>query len=197
MAQTVANILMGGARVFYAPVATAAPDDDTAYGGTWTSWTEVGFTTTPLAVAMSREEYDIQVQQRIGTVKRRITNEDIILETTLAEVTADNIQLAIGGDVTDTGAGVGQVGKEELDAGGDFLLDERAWGFEGLYVDSSGTQWPARLFIWKATSTMNGNIEFSKEAEAGIPLQIKALVDTSKAVGVDKFQFQRVLAAAS
>jgi hypothetical protein len=198
MTQNAADILIGGARVFYAPVGEAAPADDTAYGAAWGgNWVEVGFTASPLVWAHSFEERDARVQQRLGPVKRARTSEDVVLETTLAQITSDNLQLALGGSVTTTPAGAVQVGKDELETGGEALLDERAWGFEGLYVDDSGDEFPVRLFVWKATSTINGNLEFAKETEAGIPLQVKALVDTGKVVGKDLVKFQRVTEAAT
>ena len=82
------------------------------------------------------------------------------------------------------------------DAGGEFQLDERAWGVEGLYIDASNNQFPIRLFIWRATATLNGQLQFAKAAAAGIPLQIQTLGDLTQAVGSQLFKMEKVTAAA-
>lgn len=193
------DILISGARLFYAPVGETVPSENSVdYGDAWGgNWVEVGYTNSPVAWNVKRDEYDVKAQQVIGTLKRVATNEEHTLETTLIEVTPAHLQLAIGGTASTTSAGAGQVGKDELVAGGEVLLDERAWGIEGMYVDSNGTAFPVRLFVWKATSVINGNLEFAKESEAGISLQIKALQDVSQSAGQQFVKLQRVTAAAT
>ncbi len=195
----ITDILIGGARVLYAPVGESIPDENTigwdaAWGG---NWTEVGYTSAAVSLGLEYEEHDIKVQQHLGTVKRVRTGEDATIETVLAELTCDNLQLATGGTVTDTVAGAGQVGKSELVSGDLAELDERLWGFEGLRVDANGNLLPTRFFFWKATSTLNGALEFAKESETGISLQIKALVDTSQARGERLFKRIDVTAPAT
>lgn len=199
MAQTYTDIIISGARVFYAPVGETLPDETSvAYGGSWGgNWTEVGFTSTPVSLAPGISTRDAQAQQRLGIIAAARTDEQPVIETTLMEITADHLDLGLGGTVSTTAAGASQVGYEQLVSGSEVALDERAWGFEGLHVDSSGNQFPVRVFAYRAYSVMNGNLEFNKESESGIPLQIKVMADTSKALGADKLAFQRVTAAAT
>lgn len=89
------------------------------------------------------------------------------------------------------------MGKEELDAGGVSTLTKRAWGFEGKYVDEDGATFPIRLFIWKGTASMNGDLEFGKDDYAGISLQIEALADRTKSLGQQLFKMQKVLEPAT
>lgn|SRR5574341_651930 len=183
----VEDILIGGATVRRAPVGTATPNQNTvAWGAAWGgAWIDMGMTNGPLAWNHAIEDYDVKPQQYIGTVKRQRTNEDLMLETSLIEILGDNLAQGTGGTVTQTAQSVGVKARTDLSFGGEFTYTPQMWGFEGLYVATDGSKQPVRLYIWKATSVLNGALQFAKAAEVGIPLQIKALVDTSKAVGVN------------
>lgn len=195
---TATNVLIGGARVFYAPVGESLPADSTAYGAAWGgNWVEIGYTNAPLAWMASLETKEIEAQQTTLAIKEVIIKERHVFETTLEEVTATNLQLVLGGTATTTLAGAGQVAKDELEGGGESVMDERAWGFEGLYANSSGTSFPVRVWIYKGTSVINGKLEFAKDDQVGINLHINALEDTGKAAGKRAYKFQRVTAAAT
>jgi hypothetical protein len=143
------------------------------------------------------EEVDLVVEEALTPVARVKSGETLTLETTLAEITSAYLSLGIGGTASTTAAGAGQVGKDELVVGGTTTETVRAWGFEGTYRDSSGTSYPLRVFVYRATAIVNGALEFAKASYPGIPLQIKALADTSKTVGQQLFKLQRVTAAAT
>lgn len=199
MTQTATNILISPVRVFYAPVGEALPSETTVeYGGDWGGgWVELGYTNAPLAWATEIEEYEVMAQQTTLPIARVPTAEHHALETTLMEITPDNISLGIPGTVTSVDAGEGQRAYEKLQAGGIVILPIRAWGFEGLSLDEDQNEFPARFFFYKATSKLNGSIEFAKDAESGIPLIISALADTSKAAGKQAFEFMRVTGEAT
>lgn len=196
---TVANILTGPVVVWYAPEGEAFPDENSidlgdAWGG---NWARLGATNddTPLSCLYDFEEFDRKIMEALTAVKRAKSGEDLTLETTLAEITSDYMHLAMEGTVTETAAGAAQVGKDELDVGGDQDLTVRAWGFEGTYTDGSGNSFPVRVFIYRGTGKINGALEFAKDQSPGVPLQVKALADISQSVGEQLFKFQRVTAA--
>lgn len=199
MTITVTNIILTGATIYYAPVAEADPADSVAYGTAWGgNWVEIGATGSELTIAYDRTRQDIFIQQALGPVDRRVTQETMMLETTLREITSTNLALAMDGTASTTAAGAGQVGKDELVAGGETILDQRKWGVEGMYWDATNeVKRPARIFIHKATSVINGNLAFNKEEETGIPLAIEALEDLSQTLGERFFKFQRVTAPAT
>jgi hypothetical protein len=198
MATAVSDILRGPVRVFYAAVGTALPADSTAHGASWGgSWTDIGYTMSSLAMKYDVEELDLEVEQHLAPIGRIKSSEQLTLETTLASITSANLALGIEGSATTTAAGTGQVAKDELVAGDDALMTERAWGFEGHLVDSTGATRPVRVLIYKATSTFNGELEFGKKVQPGIALQIKALVDPTQTAGQRLFKLQRVTGAAT
>ena len=194
-----ADIIIGPARIFYAPIGEALPDETTIeYGEAWGgNWEEIALTKTPFTMNRDLSTVDVMVEQSTLPVKRVATEEKVAFETTLAELTADYLQLAMEGTVTDTAAGAAQVGMEELEAGGQAILTERTWAVEGLYTTTAGVNFPIRIQIYRATAVLNGELTFGKADSAGIPLRIDALGDLSKAVGKQLFKVQKVLAAAT
>lgn len=194
----IADILLTPATIWYAPVGTAAPADSLAYGAAWGgAWTNLGYTTTPLTIGVTRETYEVFVEQLANPVKEIVTSESLVFETTLAEFTGRNLALAFSGTVTETPPGAGQVGKTELVTGGQTSLDTFAFGFEGLYKDSSNNEFPVRIFVWIANPVLNGQLQFAKNKEAGLPLQIKAKADTGKSIGEQLMKIQKITAAAT
>lgn len=196
----VSNIEHSGARLYVAPVGESPPDETTvAYGGAWGgNWARVGFTKAPWTEAYTSEEFDITVEEHLAPVKRRRVSEMLVWETTLAEITAAYRQLAASNQdaVSTVAAGAGQDGYEETGLGDESLLTEKAWGVEMLHVESGGTLQPIRIFMWKGTAMINGNLQFSKKTAEypGIPIQIKALADPTQSEGQRLCLFQRVTA---
>jgi hypothetical protein len=193
-----ADIIIGPARVFYAPIGTALPDDDLAYGAAWTGdWETIAQTLTPFTMNRDLTTVDVMIEQSTLPVKRVATEEKVSFETSLAELTGTHLQLAMEGENTVTAAGAGQVGKEVLLAGGQATLTERTWAVEGVYTTAAGVSFPIRVQIWRATAVLNGELSFGKADPAGIPLKIDALGDLTKPVGQQLFKFEKVTAAAT
>ena len=197
MPEVVSDIIVSPAVVWVAPYGEAVPADSVAAGIAWGgNWVKLGYTKSPLSCLYETDEVEIMVEQVLGPVKRQKTSEHLTLETNLAELYADGLAYA-GGTVSATAAGAGQVGKEELDIGDEAALIEYAFGFEASYVDEDGATFPIRVFVWKATAKINGALEFAKADSTAIPLQVKALEDTTLSVGQRLFQLQKILEPAS
>jgi hypothetical protein len=183
----VEDIIVSWGVIYYAPVGESLPDETTvAFGGAWGgNWTALGYFAegAPLSWNPTITKYPVRAQQTTGVLRRVITQEDIAIETTLIEVTADNLELALEGTVTDTAAGAAQKAFSKLEGGGQFVPDVYAWGIEMMRIDASGNQQPLRLFIFKGEATINGTLAFSKAVETGVPIHIDGNLDLSKAVG--------------
>ncbi|MDD5059304.1 MAG: hypothetical protein PHQ60_15715 [Sideroxydans sp.] len=193
-----ADILLTPARIFYAPVGEELPDENTVdYGDEWGgNWEDLGYTLTPVTMNISRELFELFVEQLTNPVKRKITQETLTIETTLAEITGDNLLLAFGGSVTETPAGAGQVEKVELEAGGDTTPDVYAFGLEGEYVDDDNESFPVRVLMFRGNPILGGAMQFAKAAGMGIPIRITAEADTTKDVGKQLLLIQKVTADA-
>lgn len=194
----VADILTGPVKVYYAPVGETQPSKDSvAYDSPWGgNWVALGYSKKGLTCAYNTEELEVMIEESLAAVKRRRTQESVTLELTLAELTAANVGLAVGSTVTSAAAGSGTVGYEQLDVGDESVPVEKAWGFEGLYLDANGIRFPLRVFLLKGTARLNGPLEFSKADYPGIALQVKGLSDMNQSAGSRLLRFQRVTAAA-
>lgn len=194
-----ADILITPVRVFHAPVGEAIPDESTVlYGGTWGgNWTEIAMTAAPLTLNRDVTTFEAMIEQSTLPVKRSVSEEKVNFETILAEFTAANLALVMEGTASSTAAGAGQRAFEELVAGGEVELTEKAWGFEGKYINSAGADFPVRVFIWRATSVLSGAITFGKGEQTGIPLRVDALGDLTQTIGEQLFKVQKVTAVAT
>jgi len=200
-APAIANVLKSNAVMWVAPTGEALPDETSVdHGGTWGgNWERVGFTKEPLKIKYEQEDMDFHVEEYLGPVKRRKTGHSAVAETVLAELTAEYIALASGNQetITTTAAGASQKGFEEVYIGDSEFIDEKIVGFEGAYYDSSENAQPVRIFFMVATFSLNGELEFSKKTDnyVGVPVQVKALADTSDNGRL--VRFQRVTAPAT
>jgi hypothetical protein len=194
----VADILLTPATIWYAPVDEPEPDPDVVgYGDDWGgNWVDLGYTLQPLTVSITKELFKLFVEQLTNPVRQKYTQETLVFETALAEFTGMNLKLAFDGTVTVTPAGPATVGMTELETGGDVTPATYAFGFEGEYVDDVNNSFPVRIFVFKATPVLGGQLQFAKAAAVGIPIRIEALADTDRVVGKQLMKIQKVTAAA-
>lgn len=198
MPSVVTDIVMTSAKVFVGTLAATLPADTVAVDGAWPAgWTAIGFTKTPLKATYDYDIGDVMIEQDLAAVDRRKVKESLTLETVLAEFSADNLNYSWDGTVTPTAAGVGQPGKEEISIGGVATLTKRQWGFEGSYIDEDGTNFPIRVFVWKATASAGAAMEMGKADYMGIPLKVSALADRTKSAGARLFKVQKILEPAT
>jgi hypothetical protein len=194
----VANILKSGAICWYAAAGVAFPDETSvdagaAWGGTWA---KLGFTKEPVKLAYEDEEHEIEVEEVLMAIGRKKIGESAMIETVLAEVTADYLQLGLGGTVTTTAAGAGQKGFEQLLAGENSEKTIYTIGFEGIRYNSTGVPLPIRFGFYRCTFRLNGELLFSRRSDdyTGVPLQVKALSPTD---GSKPIWMQRITAPAT
>ena len=191
---TTENILIGYAKIWYAPVGEAFPDETgVAYGVAWGgNWAYLGDTTEPLTLAVDRTVFDVNIQQSNVPVKQSITQQTINLQTTLAEHTITALQLVFLGTPSSAASSTNQRAYSQLTFGGETAPALYAWGFEALYKTAANVSLPVRYLFYKGSLTLNGNIPFDKGAVAGIPVQITVLADTTKAIGAQTGIIQQV-----
>jgi hypothetical protein len=193
------DIVLGAGSLWYAPVATANPDETTvAYGAAWGgSWASFGDTLTPVVFTPNEVRKGVKTQQSLGPRKRYRTAMEPTVKTTLAELTGANLALVLGGTNTTTAAGASQKGFSAVDVGHDVVVDTYKFGFETLRVDSAGVSQPVRYFFHIGDIMIDGDSAFDKENETGVPVLITVHQDTSQAVGEQFMKIEIVTAAAT
>lgn len=190
----VANIIQSNAVVYYAPVGTAEVARTLAWGATWPApWQRIGYTSAPLTVGYGFDKLELEVQEAVGAVRRSKQNEELRLETVMAEIDLSLMPLAWGGTNTNTPAASGASGYQTYDMGGDSYLQERIWAFEGRWVrPSDNAVLPIRAYFWRATAQDGGEQEWSKNAYVGTPINIGALADLNRPVGQRLMRIVRI-----
>lgn len=176
------DILVSPARIFYAPVGEAFPDETSvAVGAAWGgNWVDLGYTIDPISVNLATETFDMRVQQSIVPVKKVRTSIDATIETKLAELSGANLTLVTDGTKTTTAAGASQKGFDSIVVDGEKTdISMYSFGIEGVRVHSTNARLPVRVFIPQGTIETTGAIEFSSNAGVGIPVKITALADTN------------------
>tara|TARA_R110000868_G_scaffold27521_3_gene104319 strand:- start:956 stop:1552 length:597 start_codon:yes stop_codon:yes gene_type:complete len=191
------DIVLGAGTLWYAPTATANPDETTvAYGAAWGgAWASLGDVLTPMVLSYADTRKAIKTQQSLGVIKEYRTDVAITLKTTLAEMTGANLALVLGGASADTAAGSAQKAFSALTVGNDVVVDTYKFGFETLRVDSTGASQPVRFFFHIGSIGPDGDMAFDKENETGVPVVITIYEDTSQSAG-EQFMAVDIVTAA-
>lgn len=199
--QNVTNILVGHAKLWIAPIGTTLPDDDTlAYGAAWPSgWVYAGYTTEGAKAAYKQDKMDVEIQEAMAPVDRRVAKEEFTLETVLAEFIVTNLDLAWGGvgTVSTVAPTTGVTGKDIIKSGGKATLVKKMIGLEGSYLDANGVELPVRIIVYRATAVAGGELEFVKDKITGVPFRVEGLEDMSKTDGQRLFQITKITAPAT
>jgi len=195
----VSDILVGAAKVYKAPVGEPFPDETTVdYGDAWGgNWAWLGHTKEGVKVGYTQETFEVEVDLLTNPVNEIIIKEVVLIETMLAELTGANMALGFNGELTTTSAGPGQRAFEQVEMGGRADIDKYAFGLEGFYKSAFNEVFPVRVFIYIASATVNGQLQFVKNNIAGIPLRIKAYADDAKAIGKQTMAIQRITGEAT
>lgn len=193
----VTDILVTPAKIYRAPVGEALPDETTvAYGAAWGgNWTDLGYTLEPVSLSYETETFKLMVEQITSPVRTVRQEENVAIETVLAELTGANLALVLDGTTTTTAAGVNQAGYDRIQAGGSVSLSEYAWGFEGFRLTATNARLPVRVFIYRGSAVLNGQLTFAKSAGVGIPIRIEAMPDTTLTAGQQILEIHNVTAA--
>ena len=176
------DVLVSPAYIWYAPVGEPLPSPDTIAGGAaWGgNWKNLGYTLEPVSVNLDTQTFKLYVQQLLAPLRITRVEQQLAFESTLAEMTGQNLALAFDGTITTTAAGPAVAGKDTIIVKGDKVdVSVYAVGIEGLRVTDANVRVPVRFFFGKASITLNGPLAFAKDAGAGIPVHIDGLVDNS------------------
>lgn len=105
MSVTVTNLALGPA-VFYMGAFGAVEPLDTAVNlvPPSSAWTDLGGTMGGLTVSIDQQYTELQVDQLVDSVGRRLTKREFLFTTQLAELTQTNLSNALNGSTTSSGA---------------------------------------------------------------------------------------------
>lgn len=107
MGATAANVLMGVGTLYRGAFGATEPaDTDINIAPDSGSWTDVGGTMDGVTMNITQEFADIEIDQTVDIIGRRLTKRDMSLSTNMAEATLENLVVSSnsGGAIT-TGVG--------------------------------------------------------------------------------------------
>jgi len=140
-----------------------------AYGAVEGDAVEVGLIKGGIKIAHDETQYDVEVDQYIGPILKKITSEGLKITLAIAEASLANLAVAFGYPTTAVAGGV-------FSFGGKTSVTPRT-----LYINvngvSSGT---AKITIFRAVPTGKTSPAYTKEKETLIDVEFDVLVDTTK-----------------
>lgn len=193
----VADVLVTGATVLYSATGTALPNiTSVAFNsyGSWSSWTSLGTTASPVRWMRQKEFYRYDAQQYADPADMRVVGKSSAIRFEIAELTGPTLAVLLDGANVTTAASGSSKGYYTVDYGSDLTTNKRQWAFEGFRPDSSGTLQPVRWFVYIAVLQLEGDFTFNKREATRAVCTLFPLVDTGKSSGADIGKIQIVTA---
>ncbi|WP_274029448.1 phage tail tube protein [Streptomyces sp. MMBL 11-1] len=158
MSLTATNLTLGPATLYTGTFPTEEPADTAVNTAPAASaWTDVGATNDGVKLTVDQTYTELEVDQVVDRVGSRLTKRDVMVETTLAEPTLDNLKLVMNGGTTASGAGFESF--EPSFATSATIPAYRALLFDG-YADESLRR---RVIVRRALSTDAFEVAYTKD----------------------------------
>lgn len=98
MAASASNLIAGPGSLYRADVGATEPLDTAVATEPTAPWVDLGATDDGVTLTVSREFFKLRMDQAVDAPGRRMTERDVTVATNLAEITLENLSLAIGQD---------------------------------------------------------------------------------------------------
>lgn len=167
MAVTATNLIMGPATLYTGAFGAAEPTDaqvnSTPAGS---AWTDVGGTNGGLTMTVNQTYTNLDVDQIVDVVGRRLTSRDVEVATSLAEATLQNLALALNGGTVATGSGATPTTYDPANA-----ISATQPGYSALLFDGWGpNQLRRRVIVRKVLSNASVGVGYTKDGQTLIPV---------------------------
>jgi hypothetical protein len=166
------QVLVGVGALYRAPVGSTVPNH---FAAPPSPWVHVGYTDGGVTLEYDTEQQDIEVDQELDPIDTIVTRRNATLATTLAQMNAENLQLAYGGGT------ITPVDPDSIPASGDeydqFTPPEVGEDDKVMLlldgVDEEDR--PVRLIIREAKREGGSTINFRKAEKASVSVTFRAL----------------------
>lgn len=174
-------ILVGAGKLYRAPVGTDFPDVDATPSG---EWIEMGDTDGGVTVTLEQTIAQHRTDQSTGPRKATRSEENLIIETGLAEATLENLSALLTEEVVDTPPGASTIGTREVNLYRGFELKEYALLFRGQspYGDYPGQYEVPRGYFDGPTAP-----PYTKDAKTLLGMRFVALEDPNASSDAERF----------
>lgn len=161
MSVTATNLTMGPGTLYTAPFGTAEPADTAVATAPDVAWVDVGGTKDGVELTVAQEYTELEVDQIVDMVGRRLTKREFMLKTNLAEPTLANLAVAMNGGTTAAG-GTGATAFSSIEPAYATSATQptyKALIFDGYAPNSK----QRRVVVRRALSTDDVEFAYSKE----------------------------------
>jgi len=179
------DIFGGAARFLYADIGLAKPDQlsdvyDPATGVLASGWNDFGATDGGLSITRGYDKETWEVDQVLGAIDEFITSWKMSLETSLAEASLENLQLAWeGGAISDNV--VPTPSESKLELGAPETVSERMIAFIVDKRKVSGVEYVRAYIFWVAKYDGSDSAHaYNKGEKVLIPVKFTLLADPTE-----------------
>jgi N-acetylglucosamine-6-phosphate deacetylase len=163
MSVAVSNLVLGPATVYQGAFGAVEPADSTVNSTPAASaWTDVGGTMGGVTFAVNQTYTELEVDQIVDSAGRRLTKRDITVATQMAELTLQNLALALNGGTVVTGSGATPSTYDPATA-----ISATQPSYTALLFDGwSPQQFRRRGIVRKCLSTANVELAYKKDGQS-------------------------------
>lgn len=175
------EILTGVGDLYIAPLGTTMPAVDAVPGA---AFRHLGYTQDGVTVKKTNKIEPLKVDQETGPVKATRTEEVMTIETSLAEMTEENLADYTGNNVTMTPPASGVAGIKTIGLYSGADVKESCFLFRGK---SAYGDYPSQFWIPRGYIDGDAELKFTKNGNPAIKIAITALVDPDAVSDAEKF----------
>ncbi len=177
------EILVGSGEAWRAPVGTAFPDLDETPTSPWVS---MGDMDGGLTVNSTQTIVQHRTDQHTGPVKATRSEENLTLETNLAEATLENMALVLNSDVEDVAPGATTIGTRTVNLHRGPDVDQYAFLFRAY---SPYGPWEEQYCLPVGYFDGDASFAYTKEGKLVILARFTCLEDPNAATEEERFGY--------
>ena len=174
MPGTTENLIQGVGFLYLAPVGTTEPADSAITTEPASAWRGVGFTKEGVALTVSQEYQELDVDQLVDIPGRRLIKREVKIVTSLAEATLENLAEALNAlaNVEDTAAGAATPGLSvfEPTSQPSELLGEPDYVM-ALFDGFAPGGFPRRVILRRALQVGELEMKYAKDGQVVYPVE--------------------------
>lgn len=170
MSVTTTNLIQGAGDLYAADFGATEPADTAFADAPGDPFVDCGGTDGGVNLIVKQEYAELGVDQLVDTPERRLTKREFMVETNLAEVTVENLTLALNGNVASTTSGSGGTANTALTAGSS-SPGGTGPDYSALIFDGYGASAKRRRFIGrKMLQTGDVGQAYAKDKQTFLPV---------------------------
>lgn len=168
MAVSATNLIQGAADIYVGAFGVTEPADTALNTTPGAGWTDLGGTDGGVKLTVEQKYSELAVDQIVDRLARRLVSRDIMVETSLAEPTLENLKVVLNAGTITTGTGTKAF--EPAYASSATQPAYQAALFDG-YAPGGFRR---RVIVRKVLSTDKASLAYDKDKQTFVPVTFAA-----------------------